>query len=212
MKKFISALVCLALMVCGSAFASGVDLSTMSEEELLALQAELDEALAERPDYSTYTDEELAREAIEVLKEHWRERLAGLEMWGRQTNGYFAIRSVRVVRFADVSSPEWSYEQANITEEQRAFIEESCRNYFSGMEAVVEFTLLTDFYCAAPYYWEDRTGNNTVTFYTDGTVNVGYSPILGFAGIYYDYTSVYNIIESITDFGSKFNEEYDLAD
>jgi len=193
MKKFIAALVCLALMVCGSAFASGVDLSTMSEEELLALQAQIDEALAQRPDYSAYTDEELAREAIEVLKEYWRELYADMLERGSQTDGYLAIRSTRVLRVADLSG----FEENSLI-----------MSYLDGAEAIVEFLLYTDGWIVAPFYYAD---DFTVIFYSDGTVKTNICTLDFFRGAFEDY-GVSAVFESITDFEAKFNEECYLVE
>ena len=180
MKRIVAAI--LVFFLCnGSAFAEQFNFEGMSLDELLACQTQLEEAIA------LAEEDEIIIKAMDVLLEYWK-----TEEYQSATNfsetGYLEIIKTRVVYIS---------EEASQTE------------YFQDMLCFVEFNLLSDYLGTAPYYF--CVGKNEcVAFYKDGTFGVcAMNPLNSYRGRTFN-TDFSNVIKSISDRGSEFNNSYQL--
>ena len=115
------------------------------------------------------------KEATDVLKDEWKNQYE--EHCG---DGYFEIKNTRII-----------------------VIKDNENKYFDNIKYIIEFVLFTDYYGTSPYYSEAHF-LNSVIYYESGEVK----PINNYLRLYssktfdYDYSK---IIESIVDYGSKYN-------
>lgn len=138
-------------------------------------------------EYGEY--DKLVENASKALKSKW------MDLYNDSDNsdGYLAIYNTRVI---DINPDETD-----------AFFQELDR----GMEIdyIVEFSLYSDYFSAAPYYFNTGTFD-TVIVYEDGTTSVASN----FFRIYSSKTYSYDFsgfIKSVYDMGAKYNCTFDLG-
>lgn len=131
----------------------------------------------------------LVEKATNALKSKW------IELYEKSegADGYLAIYNTRVV---DITPDNTD-----------TFFQEMDR----GMEIdyIVEFSVYSDYFSAAPYYFNAGT-NDTVIVYEDGTTSVASN----FFRIYSSKTYSYDFsgfIKSVHDLGSKYNRTFHLS-
>lgn len=146
-----------------------------------------DEGVNVGSEHGEYDD--LIEKAANALKSKWMDLYANSE----GADGYLAIYNTRVV---DITPDNTD-----------TFFQELDR----GMEIdyIVEFSVYSDYFSAAPYYFNAGT-NDTVIVYEDGTTSVASN----FFRIYSSKTYSYDFsgfIKSVHDLGSKYNYTFHLG-
>ena len=117
----------------------------------------------------------IVKDAIGALKTEWKDIYSKYD-----TDGHFEIKNTRVIEIKDNDI-----------------------SIFKDVKYVVEFILYTDYYGAAPYYYDIGT-SDVVIIYKDGKIEVTGDIFNRYSkSVYsYDYT---DIIENIADCGAKYN-------
>ena len=132
---------------------------------------------------------EIVTQAIESLKQEWG--VVYSDDIYLEGEGFLEIKNTRILYTFD-----------NIDEGTAAEL-------FGDVDYIVEFLLYTNLYESAPYYMNHGL-YDTVTFYSDGSIEV---PAMSLLHLYRNYTLTYDfstIVESVEDLGSAYNAVYTL--
>lgn len=130
------------------------------------------------------TEREKIEKAIDLLVDEWEV----IAVEDECNNGYLEIKNTRIVK------PD-SNDLANTLG-------------VNNIEYIVEFVIFTDFYGAAPYYYETQHQNNVI-FYSDGTGAVATNAVQMYSSLTYDY-ALDKCSFSVLDCNSTFNQVFDL--
>ena len=128
--------------------------------------------------------DERVLDAIDVISEHWNNEY---EEW-KIKDKYLEITNTRIVNIKDDINSEAVYGKDDV---------------FKGIDYIVEFELISNYYETAPYYfnvWQD----NFVIVYKDGTTKVSDNLLNIYRATTYS-TDFSPIIESL----EEFHDEYD---
>ena len=134
------------------------------------------------------TKEKYVNSAIEELKTHWTNTLSQLE--SVDSDGTLKIINTRLILINNATSYK-DYDK-----------------YFSGVKAIVEFELYSDYFGTAPYYINAGT-DNVVWIMEDGSVKMAEHTIKNVISATYsgDFGDLFTEID---DIGSKYNATFNL--
>ncbi|MDO5144335.1 MAG: hypothetical protein Q4E72_06985 [bacterium] len=151
MKRCVVLLVvALMLFSCVARAQSGVDLSSLTPEELQQLISAAETQLQ-------LTDETMLQSAVDVLTNHWKNEIyADPTLDG--TSGYFEILAAQATYIKRDFAVQDEYASASDA-------------LFENVYCVVDFVILSDYFDTAPYYW-DAGIDNCVVVYRDGSMEV----------------------------------------
>lgn len=127
--------------------------------------------------------EEYVKKSIKELKSHWRDE-------SKNADGTLKILNTRVFTI----NGKTSYKYYN--------------EYFTGVKAIVEFELYTDFYGSAPYYVNIGKAN-AVWIMEDGSVKMAEKLIPDIMKKTY-VMDLGDLFAEIDNVGAKYNETFDL--
>lgn len=129
-------------------------------------------------------DKAKIEKAVEILADEWEV----LAVEDEYNNGYLEIKNTRLLHTdSDAISDALGVE---------------------GVECIVEFVIFTDFYGAAPYYYETQHMNNVV-FFSDGSTTVTTNAVQIYSARTYD-ASLKNCSFTVLDCKTTFNQVFDL--
>ena len=197
MKRFYSLLLMVFLLFSFSSHAE-YDLSGMTNEELAQL---IEEAQNQLNRNQLLEEDEMVQKAVEVLLDYWTQEYndEDKEEWYEQSDGYFEIIHTRVVYLRD-SETAYGLNAAKL------------KDMFPDSYAIVEFIILTDYYCSAPYYYESgMLGGSNIIVHNDGTMEAIFRLLDSIRSRTYD-TDFSGIIKSISNLGDKYNGVYHLIE
>lgn len=178
----VSAILCIVPVL---SMGENIDLSSMTQEELLAL---IDAA----KNQLNTSEPVMVEKAIEMIKAVWLEDYKAANL---SKNGFLEILNTRIV-----------YVKEEIATQD---VSDKNTSMFQNVYCVIEFTLLSDYYGSGPYY-EDVRVNDSVVVYRDGSVSVEKkSPFGQYRSKTYEM-DLSKIIESIHDLGSEYNAVFEL--
>ena len=128
-------------------------------------------------------------DAIEIVAEHWNNEYEEREIEDK----YLEIINTRIIKIKENIDSKQIFEKDDL---------------FKGIDYIVEFELISNYYETAPYYfsvWQD----NFVIVYKDGTTKVSNNLLNMYRGTTYsnDFSP---IIESVEDFHSDYDQVLEL--
>lgn len=187
MRRFLVLILCVFFFVPILASAEGIDLSSMSPEELQSLIADAQKQLA-------LSEPEMMERAIDLLKSTWLndDKYGYKSMMSTSQHGYLEILHSQILYISDKAAADES-------------------GFFYNMYCVIDFVLLSDYYGSAPYY-ADAGINSSVVVFNDGNMEVRTRSVFAqySARTYsYDYSG---IISSVRKLGSDYNAVFYLLD
>jgi len=137
----------------------------------------------------------LVLQAVEALKTYWTQ---DYQQFQPGIEGYLEIKNTRL--FAIKDAPTGGALEA---------ADKMAQADFGGIEYIVEFMLLSDYFGTGPAYYVNACINDHVVFYADGTVAVTKNLFNHFRAKSFsnDFTG---IVEAAHDFGDTYNGTYYL--
>ncbi len=129
------------------------------------------------------TDREYIERAIEIIKQEYVDLYSSFETKQNalMIDKHTEIKNTRIV-----------------------WIKENDKQSLENVKCVVLFSILSNFFNDAPYYWMLSEGNySSVTFYKDGTTQ-NFNAISRYQHASYEFNSI-EYIEKIVDYEDAFN-------
>ena len=130
------------------------------------------------------SDKKLIENALNILEDEWEV----IAVEDECNNGYLEIKNTRII-----------HTDSNAISNALGV---------DGVESIVEFVIFTDYYGAAPYYYETQYMNNVV-FFSDGSSSVLTNAVQMYSSRTYD-AALEKCSFTVKDCGSAFNQIFDL--
>jgi len=124
--------------------------------------------------------DDIIEKAITELEKIWVDQYSEHHS-SIKTDGYFEIKNTRVIEIKDNEN-----------------------EMFKDIDYVIEFVLFTDYYGSAPYYYNVGIYDTVVVYKNGKTEASSKTPFLQYVVQTYS-TDYSDFIESVTDYGDKYN-------